>query len=93
MKVVVNRCFGGFSLSRAGMEFMGLEWDGYGHCSDLSRHDPKLVACVEQLGKKANGACALLSVTEIPDDVQYVIKEYDGMEHVYMKNEEKGEKE
>lgn len=86
MKVVVNRCYGGFGLSKAGMEFMGLEWDGYGNCRDLSRHDPKLVACVEQLGEKANGEHAKLSITEIPNDIEYVIEEYDGMEHVAEKH-------
>ncbi len=86
MKVVVNRCFGGFSLSKAGMEFMGLEWDGYGHCNDLSRHDPNLVACVEKLGKKANGEHASLFITEIPDEIQYIIQEYDGREHVAEKH-------
>lgn len=86
MKVVVNRCYGGFGLSRIGMEFMGLEWDGYGHCSDLSRHDPKLVACVEQLGEKANGEHAKLSITEIPDNIKYVIEEYDGREHISEKH-------
>lgn len=80
MKVVINKCYGGFGLSKAGMEFMGLEWDGYGHCSELSREDPRLIECVEKLGTKANGGFASLTIVEIPDDVEYTIEEYVGIE-------------
>lgn len=81
MKVVINKCYGGFSLSREGMEFLGLEWDGYGQYYD-DRHNPKLVECVETLGDKANGRCADLQVVEIPDNVDYKIEEYNGIEHI-----------
>lgn len=47
-----------------------------------NRADPLLVACVEALGKKANGGCADLAVVEIPDGVEWEIDEYDGNEHV-----------
>lgn len=73
MKIVINKCYGGFSLSRAGMEYMGLERDGFGHCRDLPRHDPKLVECVEKLGDQASGSLAKLTVVEIPDEVKYCI--------------------
>lgn len=82
MKVVINKRHGGFGLSQKGMEFMGLEWDGCGHCNDLSRDDPKLVECVETLRDEANGGHASLRVVEIPDDIDYTIEEYDGIEWV-----------
>lgn len=82
MKIVLNKCFGGFSLSQEGVEFLGLEWDGYGHCDDIDRCDPKLVECVETLGGKANGSLARLVVIEIPDDLNYTIENYDGIERV-----------
>lgn len=87
MKVVINKCHGGFGLSKEGMEFMGLEWDGYGHCSELSREDPKLVECVEKLGEKANGSLARLAVIEIPDGIKYTIKECYGIEHIAKRHE------
>jgi len=37
---------------------------------------------VEELGEKANGQCADLKIVEIPDDVEYEIEEYDGVEWV-----------
>jgi hypothetical protein len=46
------------------------------------RSDPVLVAIVEELGERANGRHAELSVVEIPDDVKWDIFEHDGLEHV-----------
>jgi hypothetical protein len=50
---------------------------------DLSRDDPILVEIVETLKpKKASGQYASLKVVEIPNDVVWEIKEYDGMEWI-----------
>lgn len=85
MKIVINRCYGGFGLSKEAYEFLGLEWDGYGfkYDSDEQRTDPNLIRCVETLGKKANGLFANLKVVDIPDDVDYEIEEYDGVESIH----------
>ena len=48
--------------------------------NDVSRHDPVLVQVVEELGDKANGMCAELSIAEVYDS--YRIDEYDGYESV-----------
>jgi len=40
------------------------------------------VQMVEELGKKANGDYSKLRIVQIPDDVNWYIHEYDGMEHV-----------
>ena len=84
MKVVINTCFGGFGLSKEAYEFLGIEWDkfGYKYNDDDKRTDEKLIKCVETLGVKANGSCASLKVVEIPDDVNWYIDEYDGMETI-----------
>ena len=37
---------------------------------------------IEELGELANGRCAELRIVEIPDDVEWEINEYDGMETV-----------
>ena len=31
MKIAVNRRYGGFGLSKAVYEELGIEWDGYGY--------------------------------------------------------------
>ena len=84
MKIVVNRCYGGFSLSKEACKFLGLEWDDYRYSYRAydKRTDPKLIECVETLGEKANGRFAKLEVVEIPDDVNWEISDYDGIETI-----------
>ena len=89
MKIVVNRCYGGFGLSEEAYDFLGLKWDGYygyAYMPDDKRTDPKLVECVEKLGEKANGKFAKLEVVEIPDDVMWEISSYDGWETIEEKH-------
>ncbi|NQW80052.1 MAG: hypothetical protein HQ445_02630 [Polaromonas sp.] len=80
MKIVINARFGGFGLSDAANAAYkartGVDFD-YG-----LRTDPHLVAIVEEMGAEASGACAGLKVVEIPDDVEWFIEEYDGLEHI-----------
>ena len=135
MKVVINRCYGGFSLSKEGVarycELAGLPcyieedarfpsmglftcWllpeaerieskegesfyvmsmedrKAYNaayseqtlYCRDIERNDPYLVQLVEENAELYAGRCAELGITEIPDDVEYEIEEYDGKEWV-----------
>ena len=117
MKIVVNHCYGGFSISLEAARFMAargneqaivevkeyddkssgkvdlgeiekkydIRWYGYGYTDNgdgYKRNDPDLVAAVETLGEKADGMCASLVIVDVPDDVDWYIDEYDGMEHV-----------
>ena len=52
----------------------------YWNDDDISRHDVRLVAVVEELGVAANDSCAVLHIVEIPDGTEYVISEYSGAE-------------
>jgi hypothetical protein len=63
---------------------MKKNWEQRGYFSDrnIPRDDPDLVFVVEKLGSRANGMCANLEITEIPDGIEWVIGEYDGMEQV-----------
>lgn len=49
---------------------------------DTPRDDPALIKTVEDLGKAASNRFSDLQVVEIPDDVKWVIDEYDGLETV-----------
>ena len=134
MKIVVNKCFGGFSLSALAVKRMAelsnkpcylfkTEYkdgklihiptdlkdcentlffsaytvenpDEYISGDDSrdeetylsprpdDRTDEILIQVIEELGEKANGACASLSIIEIPDDVDWEINEYDGLETI-----------
>jgi len=104
-KIVINQCYGGFSLSDEAMRLYGklagltlvAETDKYGYTNfyrdsvsddnficerNILRDDPLLVQVVEQLGKAASGRYAKLRVVEIPDGVQWHLKEYDGTEWI-----------
>ena len=83
MKIVINKCFGGFGLSNVAIErynvLSGKEVSSY---YDRERNDPHLVQVVEEMGDLANSNYSELKVVEIPDDVSWHIHEYDGLEHV-----------
>jgi hypothetical protein len=49
---------------------------------DISRSDPLLVQVVEELGREANDNFAELKIIDIPDDLEYEIDVYDGMETI-----------
>jgi hypothetical protein len=93
-KVVVNRCYGGFGLSLAACvmaEVKGLKIDWY-DCNVLSRakgvyrgsrHDPRLIAVIEELGIEAStGEYAQLEIIELKGN-SYRIEEYDGVETLH----------
>lgn len=133
MKVVINKCYGGYGLSVEAMKLYAKKankpifgyvedwendwkpsgerallreseqnhWIVYWLAEDIGdsptheqlnaakwfegdegRNDPILVEVVEELGERANGDHADLKVVEIPDDVDYVIEEYDGTEWI-----------
>jgi hypothetical protein len=85
MKIVVNRCYGGFGLSEEAYKELGLKWDKYGYAYNEyeKRTDPKLIACVEKLGEKANGELAKLEIVEIPNNIDWTIESYDGVETIH----------
>lgn len=133
MKVVVNKCYGGFGLSdkacemvmkRKGLGCFRYKQTKYKHrdgaeeyircetfndsdiftyyqtedlgekvnrlsnetfwyCGNLDRDDTDLIAVVEELGKEANGRFAELKVVEIPDDIDWEIDNYDGIETIH----------
>jgi hypothetical protein len=58
----------------------------YFYSRDIERTDPDLIVVVKKLKNKANGDCAELKVVEIPDDIDYVIEDYDGIETVEEKH-------
>lgn len=83
MEMVINCCYGGYSLSEKAVEMLGAE-SPYAYNEESRRSDPKLIEVVETLGDDANGMCANLEVVDIPDDAtDFIIHDYDGYETVY----------
>lgn len=100
MKIVINACYGGFSLSREAVLWMIAHDDKEAQAElvlckkkktkcrgdRISRNNPLLVRAIETLGDKANGDAAQLAIVNIPSDVNWVIEEDDGYEHVAEKH-------
>lgn len=91
-KILLNRCYGGFSLSEAAKNQYKTATQ---HVSrpphwymdqDVRRDDPVLIEIVEKMGlDKASGSFAKLAIIEIPDDVPvdgWTVQDYDGVEWV-----------
>lgn len=79
MKMVINKCYGGFSLSVAAKHKLGLK----SLYPNIDRCDERLVALVEKDAEMASGFCAKLAVVEIPDEAtDTYLEEYDGAERL-----------
>lgn len=85
VKYVLNRCYGGYGLSQAAVDWINANggeaeacWDGssYSYHNDRSNH--VLVACVEALGDLASAPSAKLAVSAVHIEVDII--EIDGYE-------------
>lgn len=138
MKVILNKCFGGFNLSHkayklyakkknltliryictfyeedghtemkyvkddesSGILFKVYSTKDYGEetyniddkdiftLDENMRVDATLIEVVEELGDKANTHISELHVVEVPDDLDYVIDDFDGYETLHQKVQE-----
>lgn len=78
MKVVVNKCYGGFGLSDWGMEQLGINVD-----YDIDRTDSRLVELVEKFPAETENNYASLEVVTIPDaSTDWELDQYDGLESI-----------
>ncbi len=93
--VVINRCYGGFSLSEKAQRLLaerkGIELeqkDGYLAIKGtwktiydfVPRNDPDMVSVVNEFGGRADGECSRLEVVDI--HVSIDIDSFDGKESV-----------
>lgn len=79
MKLVLNKCFGGFGISDSAAEILGVDEYDF-----IDRDDENLIALINEKGSDfVSGSFAKLKIVEIPDSyTDYTIDEYDGMERV-----------
>lgn len=95
MKIAINRCFGGFSLSPKAMLWLeergqkevikefnqDREWVlEHGGGHSIPRNDPLLIEVIELMGEEANGDCAKLKIVEL--QIDYEIHDFDGLETI-----------
>lgn len=81
MVYVLNKCYGGFSLSHFAMENLGVK-DRY--ASLTAEQIVELADLIEEHGAEAcSGPFAKLKVVEIPDDcTDWELEEFDGIERI-----------
>jgi len=79
MELVINRCFGGFSLSETAYRVLGKN-SPYEY---IDRDDHDLIKVVREMGAGSYGRNARLEVVEVPfEATDWQIQEYDGYEYV-----------
>jgi hypothetical protein len=102
MKVVINTVHGGFGLSEKAMlelerrgviellrtdsTFCPILIDEPDEDSNKFRSHPEIIKIVEEMGEDSFGDYAKLEIVEIPDDIDWYIEEYDGLEWVAEKH-------
>jgi hypothetical protein len=78
-------------------KLMGASYYNAGHSGDddhyissydyyNDRSDADLIAVIEEMGQSSWGWAAEIAIVDVPDDVQWYIDEYDGLEHVAEKH-------
>lgn len=81
MTFILNKCYGGWSISDFAMEQLGLD-SNYPDMDEVN--EKKLADLINQYGtEKCSGHSARLKVVEIPDNItDFEIDEYDGIERI-----------
>lgn len=85
MKIIINKSFGVFDISKKALDLfyerIGTEIIDL-YVTDL-RVNPIFISIVEELCEESYGKRSKLKVIEIPDDIDYYISDYDGIESVH----------
>lgn len=85
MKVVINKCYGGFSVSENFLKHYNIPLN---QLYSISRYDERLIEYIEVYGcVAASGKFAHLVVEDIPSGSYYRINEYDGYESIQYREE------
>lgn len=80
MKVIINNCYGGFGIRKDVVTNLG--YKGYECYSYNLRTDSRVIAMVEN-GEDVGAPYSELVIATIPDNVDWWIDEYDGLEDLY----------
>lgn len=86
MKVIYNTCYGGFNFSNEFVEeFNNRNTERATHLETRheERTDPSVIALFEEKGSEwSSGRHSKLDIMNIPDDVEFTVEEYDGIETI-----------
>ena len=87
MEIAINKCYGGFCLSKEALDWLeehGAEGKrGFWESGNIPRHDPLLIRCIKELGENVNADYVASQIEIVSVDTQgYYIENYDGFEKV-----------
>ena len=85
MEIIINACFGGWSISDTAYEDLHtlIPEMKDTHCDELRNH-PLLIEYLKKHGSEVtSGRLAELHLINIPDDVKWYIEDYDGIETIH----------
>jgi ABC-type transporter Mla MlaB component len=86
-RIAINEDYGGFGLSDEAIEAIAKRKGvKYVDTFDLSRDDADMIAVIEELGDSACSRYSSIKIVDIPDDVDWIIQDYDGIEWVAEKH-------
>jgi hypothetical protein len=85
MKVIINSCYGGFSINESVASRFGIE-DRYAgpYSNESVRTHAELIALIES-GEYEDEISSSLEVIVVPENYGYYINEYDGYESLVLK--------
>ena len=78
--------FMNYSTTDLGKTIGNIPYENYWYYRNLERTDKDLVGVIEELGNEASGRYGRIVVIEIPDDVDWEIDDYDGIETIHEKH-------
>ncbi len=87
-KIAINYTYGGFHLSSKAilrLSEMGLK-NVHPLGIGINRDDPILIQVIEELGDESSKIPGEIKIIQIPDHIDWAIKDYDGLEYIVEKH-------
>lgn len=83
MKILINKCFGGFEFSDEFIEEYTKRTGTSFYCIKEYRTANDIIELFEEMGsERSSGELSELEIVEIPDDVEWEVHDYDGNEWI-----------
>lgn len=87
MKIVLNRNYRGFHVSKEFCDYYNIPYDDWGTIifpkETISHTDKRLIEYIEKFGsKQASGTTSVLDIIEIPRGTKFRIRENNGYEWI-----------
>jgi len=83
MTIIINTCYGGYSIPDEFLTSIGIDLEDYDAIDAIERTDERFIKWLRDRGGVFEGDFSELRVVEIPDEAtDWEMDEYDGMESI-----------